>query len=131
MDHKSSSGYQTRESQAISNLFDSYASRAQSRRSNVRAAEIVDHAANSNVDCSYGTLAYQQCPSEMLRLAHFRSDREESRSAGVGKDERRHCRDGFGKRWVVGDFEVGFPGTFPGRSVRSVLDTNGNGDDKD
>lgn len=134
MGDKSSSGDQPRQRKAIANLLDCHASRPQDRRRDVRPAIVVHDDANSDINSRNACLTDKHSLSIVPRLAHLRHNREESRCTCIGERECRNCLDGRCERWVVDDFVVRDPDEcfLPrGRSGRTVLDADGDGDDED
>lgn len=131
MDDDSCRDNQTGQSQPVGYLFHRLASRAERRRSNIGATEVVHHTSDGNIDRSHPSLADNEASGVQVRVPHFRDDGEERRSARVGEDQGGDCRDSFLKRWVVEQLEVGLPRAVIRSECWSILDADRNGDYQD
>lgn len=122
---------QTRESQSVADFFDGLASRPQGWGCNICAAVVVNNDSNNNIRDGDDGLAEEQCLLVVTGLTHLSGNREEDGCTGVGKDKSRDGRDGICKGGRVEQLIVGLPLAFPGCRVRALLDTDGDGHNKD
>lgn len=122
---------ETGQREAVADLLHNRTSGAESRRSDIRATEIVDNDANSYVCARDDALRAKKRSGVHLGVTHLGRDGEESRRSGKGEDEGRNGRDTLGKVGALDKGVVGLPVTSLGRGSRSVLNTDGDGDTHD
>jgi len=122
---------ETRKSQAVADLLDSLSSRSESGGSDVGTAVVVDNNANNNVNDSDDALAKDQSLLVVLGLSHLSRDREEDGSSAVGEDEGGDSGHSLSEGRGVEELVVGLPDAVLGSEIGAVLDTNGDGNDKD
>lgn len=86
----------------VGSLLDSLASRAQSRRCNVRTTEVVNNDSYNEIRSSCDTLAQQHRLCIVTGLTHLSCEGKEKGRASVGKDDgRERCHRVDESRFVV------------------------------
>lgn len=106
MNHQRGRHYQAWEREAIGRFLHCAASRAEGRRCNVGAAEVIHNTAYRDVCGRDSALANHQSACVMTWVSHFGYDRKEGWRARVRENEGRHCRHGIRKARTIDDFVV-------------------------
>ena len=134
MNENAAGNNESGKSKAVGNLLDGRTSRAQSGRSNVRAAVIVNNDTDDDIDDGNDTLADHDRASVEAGLSHLRGNGEETGGSSVSEDEGADGGDSVLEGGGVGDLVIGLPdGTLGdlGSGVGLGLNTDSDGDSED